>query len=179
MRLAVHRSAPRRHCTRSLHLKTYAATPTHAQTGSRPCSAHEPRQMPIAPSPHQPVHWLHTSFPTNASQPPVVHAKAGTSHPRPHRHPSMRGMIGNDRKLKVLSLLATPDEATRDPNEATRGHCGPTLTSEATPASFSRLGGPNKAKWVQESTLPTPARSCRHLKCTAAISEKHNRRGMG
>ena len=43
---------------------------------------------------------------------------------------STREMIGNGRELKVLPLLATPDPATRDPNEATPGHCGPTLTSE-------------------------------------------------
>ena len=38
------------------------------------------RQLPIAPSPPQPLHWLYTSFTRRA---PVVPAKAGTSNPCP------------------------------------------------------------------------------------------------
>ena len=37
------------------------------------------RQLPIAPSPRQPLHWLYASFTRRV---PVVPAKAGTSHPR-------------------------------------------------------------------------------------------------
>ena len=92
------------------------------------------RQLPIAPSPLQPVHWSHASF---TQRHPVVPAKAGNlaspppaDSPRPL--PEGEGEGSDDRKcnqmqpnateLKVSPLLATPDEANQGHNQGRLAH---------------------------------------------------------
>ena len=67
------------------------------------------RQLPIAPSPRHPLHWLYASF---MRRPPVVPAKAGTSHPC-----LLCGCRGGSRTAR------TSRHPKRIPNPATTAHC--------------------------------------------------------
>ena len=61
------------------HRASHRLTSTLPVARQHPPPAHS-RQMPIAPSPRQPLHWLYASFQRSHF---VVPAKAGTSHPVP------------------------------------------------------------------------------------------------
>ena len=133
------------------------APPAPTITPRRPPTATR-RQLPIAPSPRQTVHWLYTSFTRRIL---VVPAKTGTSSSRPHRPRGRYAMERNGTKrnrIKSSPLLATPEEATTRPSEAT---LAPRVRvngvpSEAAPASFSASRpGINWAKQGQGSPPPS------------------------
>ena len=72
------------------------------------------RQLPIAPSPRQPLHWLHASFARRAS---VVPAKAGTT------DPCLRFDVG----------------AVREPPE---GHATPNVSPQPTTTAHCAIAAP-------------------------------------
>ena len=109
------------------------------------------------------------------TKPTVVLAMAGTSHPCPLDRAGDRKWVemeGNGTELKVLSLLATPDEAKRGQRGLTVAQCvrvdgGP---NEAAPALFSASRpGVNEAKQGQMGPGINPPHSCHSSKpCTPA-----------